>query len=246
MEPSEYMSIWRNLADTSADLFAGLFGAGRGLFEGGPGGPGGQSRAPAKPGARAGVAFTIALIALSAKIAKADGNVTDDEIRAFESIFEVPAGEAENVRRVYRIAMQDVAGYRHYARRIARLFRGQPSVLEDVLDALFFIALADQVVHPQEIDFLRDVAEDFGFSELQFERIRASNTGGDANDPFAILGVPPDISDEDLKRAYRRLVRENHPDALQGRGVPPEFRRIAEAKLAAINDAYRRVSEGRS
>ncbi|MEL7030564.1 MAG: TerB family tellurite resistance protein, partial [Pseudomonadota bacterium] len=135
------MSIWRKLSDAGADFVGQLFGAVEDFGA-----------------ARREVTFTIALIALAAKIAKADGAVTDDEVVAFQDIFELPPDEAENVRRVYRMAMQDVAGFRHYARQIGRMFRNNPAVLEDVLDALFHIALADNEVHPNEADFLEKVA----------------------------------------------------------------------------------------
>lgn len=228
------MSIWGKIA-----------GAGVGLAVGGPLG--------ALVGAVAGhlvidraladdeVVFTVALIALSAKMAKADGEVTEAEIRAFEEVLQVPDAERANVKRVYRIAQQDVAGFQAYAEQVAKIYRGKPAVLEDVLDALFHIAKADQIVHPAEIEYLRIVADIFGFSEVEFARIRASHLGTDRTDPYLVLGITPSISDEDLKTAYRRLVRENHPDTLIARGVPKEFVAIANEKLATINVAYEKI-----
>ncbi|MFA7638122.1 MAG: TerB family tellurite resistance protein [Parvibaculum sp.] len=232
------MSIWGKIA-----------GAGVGLAVGGPLG--------ALLGAVAGhvvidralqdseVVFTIALIALSAKMAKADGEVSQSEIRAFEEIFKIPPGEARNVERVYEVAQQDVAGFEAYARQVARIYQNKPAVLEDVIDALFHIAKADGHVHPQELDYLRTVADIFGFSEIEFARIRASHLGQEKGDPYLVLGITPDISDEDLKKAYRRLVRENHPDTLIARGVPSELVSIANEKLAAINVAYSRIMKAR-
>lgn len=232
------MSIWGKIA-----------GAGVGLAVGGPLG--------ALLGAVAGhvvidraledseVVFTVALIALSAKMAKADGEVMDSEIRAFEEIFKIPPGEAKNVARVYKVAQQDVAGFEAYARQVARIYRGKPAILEDVMDALFHIAKADGHLHPQELEYLRTVADIFGFSEIEFARIRASHLGQEKGDPYLVLGITPDISDEDLKKAYRRLVRENHPDTLIARGVPAELVTIANEKLAAINVAYDRIVKAR-
>ncbi|MGB5093027.1 MAG: TerB family tellurite resistance protein [Parvibaculum sp.] len=191
------------------------------------------------------VVFTIALIALSAKMARADGEVSDSEIEAFEQIFRVPPGERRNVERVYRIAQQDVAGFEAYAAQVARIYRGKPAVLEDVIDALFHIAKADGHVHPAELDYMRIVADIFGFSEIEFARIRASHLGPDRADPYLVLGISPDISDEDLKKAYRRLLRENHPDMLMARGVPEELLAIATEKVAAINVAYERILKTR-
>lgn len=192
-----------------------------------------------------GVAFTMAVIALGAKMAKADGTVTDDEINAFFRIFRVPPSEEANMRRVFDLARQDTAGFEVYATQIARMFRDRPSVLEDILDGLFEIAKADRVLHPGESAFLERVADIFGFAPGEFRRIRASHFGPDAQDPYAILGVDHAASDDEIKRTYRLLVRENHPDSLIARGVPPEFIRLANDKLAAINGAYERIQRER-
>lgn len=228
------MSIWGKIA-----------GAGVGLAVGGPLG--------ALVGAVAGhlvidraladdeVIFTVALIALSAKMAKADGQVTEAEIRAFEEVLKVPDAERANVNRVYRIAQQDVAGFQSYAEQVARVYRDRPATLEDVLDALFHIAKADKYIHPAELEYLRTVADIFGFSEVEFARIRASHLGPERTDPYLILGITPDIASDDLKKAYRRLVRENHPDTLIARGVPKELVSIANEKLAMINVAYEKI-----
>jgi len=187
------------------------------------------------------ITFTIAVIALSAKMAKADGIVTDDEVRAFERLFRVAPEEVANVRRVFDMARRDTAGYESYATQVARLFAGNPGVLEDILDGLFEIAKADGVLHPGEAAFLERVADIFGFAPNEFRRIRASHFAPDKADPYVVLGVAYDASEEEIKRSYRRLVRDNHPDSLIGRGVPEEFVRLATDKLAAINGAYDKV-----
>lgn len=192
-----------------------------------------------------GIVFTIAVIALGAKMAMADGAVTKDEEEAFRRIFRVPPSEEANVRRIFNLARQDTAGFEAYAAQIARLFRGNPAILEDVLDGLFEIAKADGVLHPSELAFLARVAEIFGFAPAEFHRIRASHFGPDAADPYAILGVAHDASAEEIKHTYRLLVRENHPDRLMARGVPEEFVRIANDKLAVINAAYDRIESER-
>jgi DnaJ like chaperone protein len=191
------------------------------------------------------VVFTIAVIALSAKMAKADGIVTDDEVETFERLFRVHPDEAANVRRVFDMARGDTAGFETYARQIARLFAGNPALLEDILDGLFEIAKADGVLHPGEIAFLERVADIFGFAPNEFRRIRATHFAPDAADPYIVLGVAYDASDDEIHRTYRRLVRENHPDSLMGRGVPEEFVRLATDKLAAINVAYGRIEAER-
>jgi DnaJ like chaperone protein len=191
------------------------------------------------------VAFTVGVIALGAKMAKADGVVTRDEVAAFRQVFQVPPGELENVARVFNLAKGDVAGYDAYAGQLAQLFGPRAAILGDVLDGLFHIAKADGAVHPAELEFLTLVARRFGFDAHAFEQIRARHVGPDERDPYLVLGLKRTVSDQEVKRAYRKLVRENHPDRLIARGVPEEFVAIANDRLATINDAYDRIQKER-
>ncbi|MBI1210649.1 MAG: DnaJ domain-containing protein [Alphaproteobacteria bacterium] len=191
------------------------------------------------------IAFTIAVIALAAKLAKADGTVTRDEVDMFKRVFPIPPEEEGNVGQLFNLAKQDVAGFEAYAKQAAYLFRARPGVLEDLLDSLFLIARADGNFHPGEQEYLHRVAEIFGLSEDQYQRIRAAHFGPDKADPYFILSVDRSISNDDLKRAYHKLVKENHPDSLTARGVPPEFVRTANERLATINAAYERICRER-
>lgn len=202
-------------------------------------------RGPGDPEAQRQAAFTVAVIALSAKMAKADGTVTDDEIEAFNEIFHVPPDEARNVKRIFDLARRDARGYQPYARQVARLFADSPAVLEDLLGALFHIAKADRIAHPAELAFLEDVAGIFGFDQVEFLRIRAAHLGGAGGetDPFSVLGVAHDASADEIRTVYRRLIREHHPDTVIAQGLPAEAVEIANEKMAAINAAYQRVRE---
>ena len=186
--------------------------------------------------------FTVAMIALSAKMAKADGVVTQDEINVFQTIFEIPAGEERNVSRLFNLAKKDVAGYEAYAGQIAQLFENDTEMLEEVIDGLFMIAGADGVMHSREMLYLEHVAEIFGISERCFERIKMSHVLPDEQDPYIILEADRMMSDKEIKSHYRKLVRENHPDRLIARGLPEEFVRISTEKLAAINNAWAQIA----
>ena len=197
------------------------------------------------PETRRRVAFSIAMIALSAKMAKADGVVTVDEVAAFERIFEVPEAERRNVARVYDLAKGDVAGFEAYALQLAHLCdsgeRNCP-LLEDILDGLFHIAKADGVLHEAEIAFLSRVAEIFGVDGAHFDALMARHAVSGEGDPYAVLGLPPETPMDEVKGRYRQLVAEHHPDRAMARGLPDEFVAIATERLAAINAAYERIA----
>ncbi len=191
------------------------------------------------------VAFTIAVIALGAKMAKADGKVTRDEIQAFKRVFRIPPEEAKNVGRVFDQARRDARGFEPYARQIAGMFADNPVVLEELLNGLFHIARADGQVAPEELAYLQQISQIFGLSTERWEPVRAGNVGPDQSDPYEIIGVPRDAADKDIKTAYRKLVRENHPDRLVAQGMPQEFIDLANEKLATINTAYDRIEQAR-
>ncbi|MEM7210338.1 MAG: molecular chaperone DjiA [Pseudomonadota bacterium] len=183
------------------------------------------------------VAFTIAVIALGAKMAKADGRVTADEVSAFRQIFTIPRGEESHAARIFNLARTDVNGFETYARQISRMFSDRPQILSDLLEGLVFIAVADGSFHPDEDTFLQRVCDIFGLPRQALREMKA-RLCDDFSDPYAILGVEPTISDTALRTRFRTLVRELHPDRMIGRGVPVEAQRLAEQRLAAVNDAY--------
>lgn len=187
------------------------------------------------------VGFTAAVIGLAAKMAKADGEATEAELRAAAQVFRPPPGEEAAFRRAFTIAKQTVLGFELYAQQIGRKYRARPCLLEDVLDGLFHIALTDGYVAEAEIEFLSEVARRFGFSDQEFRRIKATNLGPEANDPYAVLGLLPGASLDDVRRAWRRLAAENHPDRMSERGAPAAFVAIAKEKSSAINAAYEQI-----
>ena len=226
------MSVWTRIGDlfssATADAFSTLVEGARSLFEG-------------DKMTRSQVSFSIAIVALSAKMAKADGVVTEDEVNAFRDIFSIPDDQANNVARLYNLAKQDVAGFETYARKVKNLFPDDETILEDVLDGLFHIAKADGVIHEKEMGFLDKIAEIFEISPTHYRRIKARHISDGENDAYLQLGADPDWDNEKLKSHFRKLVHDNHPDRLIARGVPEEFVAIANERLAAINAAWETV-----
>jgi DnaJ like chaperone protein len=189
------------------------------------------------------IAFTIGVIALGAKMAKADGVVTRPEINAFREIFHVPAEETANVARFFDLAKKDARGFEPYARQIAGLFPDNPEVLEKIVEGLLHIARADGRMHHGELDYLRQVAAIFGLDDARFARAQAA--AGETIDPYQVLGISRDADEATIKSAWRNLARENHPDRLIAQGMPEEAIDLANRELAAINAAYDAVCRER-
>ena len=235
------MSIWERIGDFAARAGASARGgvadiveAVRTIFSG-------------DPELRRRVAFSVAMIALSAKMAKADGIVTQEEVRAFRQIFFVPAAEERNVTRLYDLAQQDIAGFEAYAEKMAGLCgsgRRNCRMLEDILDGLFHIAKADGLLHERERRYLHRVAEIFEISEDHYKTILARHIQLGEGDPYAVLGMERGRPFEEVRQRYRKLVADNHPDRLIARGVPGEFISLATTRLAAINAAYEAIERG--
>lgn len=191
------------------------------------------------------VGFTAAVVGLGAKMAKADGRVSDEEIMVFSRVFRTAPKDAASVRRVFNLAQQTVAGYESYARKIGKKYAARPCLLEGVLDGLFMIATADGIVTSDEIEYLENVSKAFGFSEATFRRIKAGHMGPDRHDPYHVLGVAHDADFDDIRRVYRRLMADNHPDRVIQNGAPREFEAAAHDKAAAITGAFAKIKAER-
>jgi DnaJ like chaperone protein len=219
------MSIWTLIADVLGALAAkgeGLLA----LFD----------RTPTPP--EHSVAFTIAVVGLGAKMAKADGRVKPAEVTAFRQVFQIAPEDEAAAARVFNLARQDIAGFDAYARRIAAMFRGRQEVLEDILEGLFHVAVADGSFHSDEESFLRTVAGIFGIGEAGFACIAARHVPGREPDPWQVLGVPKDSDLPTIRRRWRELVKTHHPDQLIARGLPAETVNLGNARIAAINRAW--------
>ncbi|HKK98358.1 MAG TPA: molecular chaperone DjiA [Marivita sp.] len=188
------------------------------------------------------VAFTIAVIALSAKMAKADGLVTRDEVMAFREVFSIPAEDEAGAARVFNLARQDVAGFEEYARRIRSMFGQDKGTLCDLMEGLFHIAMADGRYHPGEDAFLSEVADIFELPEGSFRRLKSRFVPDAKPDPFDVLGVDPDMSLDEIRAVWRKLVRDSHPDVMIARGVPEEAVKLSERRLIDINRAWEEIS----
>lgn len=225
------MSIWTRITDALAALTSG-----ESLSE-----VFSKLRTPPERSA----AFTIAVIALGAKMAKADGQVTRDEVSAFREVFTIPPSEENNAAKLYNLARQDVAGFEQYAQKIVALFGRDHPALCDLMEGLFFIAMADGEYHPGEDAFLTRVAGIFGLDDRRFRALRARFVPDAHPDPYTVLGVSHSASMAEVRAAWRAEVRASHPDQLIARGVPAEAVKVAERQMIAVNRAWEEIQAER-
>lgn len=190
-------------------------------------------------------AFSTAVTALGAKLAKVDGEAQSVEFDAFSVVFQSDERSEGNIRRLYQLARQTTRGFEGYARRLKKRYGACPQILEDVLDGLFHIARSDGAVTGDELEYLEQVSGLFGLSPLTFRRIKATHLGAANDDPYVILGIAPDAQDAAVRTAWRTLLSDAHPDRARARGLPEEFVEVAEAKSATINAAFDEIMRDR-
>ena len=188
------------------------------------------------------MAFTVGVIALGAKMAKADGVVTVDEVNAFKEVFKVPEGEMKNFARVFNLAKQDATGYEAYAEQLAVMFKGNRKLLEDVLRRPVPHRQGRPGAASKPGGVSRSDCQAFWHHRDPFSYIKARHATQTKRNPYDVLGVKPSMGNDKLKSHYRKPVVENHPDKLMARGVPKEFVAIATEKVAAINEAYGQIA----
>lgn len=193
--------------------------------------------------------FAIGVVVLAAKLAKCDGPVKRAEIDAFKQYFRIPPENLREVGRLFDQARETAEGWEPFAERLGTAFADNKGMLEDVLTALFGIARADGPLNKAEQAVLLGVHARFALDTAAWERAQ----GGRARppeaelgvDPYTVLGLTREATDEQVRAAWRKLMRENHPDSLAARGVPAEFVQRATQKVAEINAAWDRIKRER-
>lgn len=189
------------------------------------------------------VAFTIAVIGLGAKMAKADGEVTVNEVRAFRQVFHIRKEDEVRAAQVFNLARQDTAGYQTYATQIARMFRADHAVLSDILEGLFHIAVADGEYHFQEDDYIHHVAQIFGLEHSCYRSLKARFAPDATPDAYDILEVTPDTPLHVIRQKWREKVRQTHPDQMIARGLPEEAIAMATKRTADLNKAWEEINQ---
>jgi DnaJ like chaperone protein len=190
--------------------------------------------------------FAIALIILTAKLAKVDGQVSKEELIAVKNKLKIPDHEIGQVRKIFNKAKEDSLGYEPYAQQIAQIYRNNPAVLDEVINILFYIAEADGKVSDSEITMIRNIAAIFGISQNQFEGIRESRKDSDKLNPYIVLGCSSNDDFTIIRKKYLKLSKEHHPDVLMNKGVPPEVIEESKKKMRSINSAFDQIEKMKS
>ena len=190
--------------------------------------------------------FALSLIVLSAKLSKADGQVSKEELIAVKDKLKIPENELDQVGKIFNKAKEESAGYEPYAEQIAQIYRGNINVMEEVINILFYIAEADGKVSDSEHKMIEQIAQIFGLTEIQFNSIKESRKSSDKLNPYIVLESKPDDAIEVIRKRYLKLSKEHHPDLLMSKGVPQEVIEESKAKMRAINSAWDQIQKLKS
>ena len=240
------MAIWGSLIGGMIGLsLGGPFGMLLGSLIGGK-----ISRAKSRAGlgafAQPQQIFALSLIVLSAKLSKADGQVSKEELIAVKDKLRIPDNELDQVGKIFNKAKEESAGYEQYAQQIAQIYKGNINVLEEVINILFYIAEADGNISDSELQMIEHIAQIFGLSEIQFNSIKESRKSSDKLNPYIVLESKPDDEIDIIRKRYLKLSKEHHPDLLMSKGVPQEVINESKAKMRAINSAWDQVQKLKS
>ena len=187
--------------------------------------------------------FALSLIVLSAKLSKADGQVSKEELIAVKDRLKIPENEIDQVGKIFNKAKNESTGYKPYAEQIAQIYRGNLNVLEEVINILFYIAEADGNISQAELIMIEDISRIFGLSESQFNSLKESRKSSDKLNPYIVLESNPDDSLTEIRKRYIKLSKEHHPDLLLSKGVPPEVIEESKKKMRSINSAWDQVQK---
>ena len=190
--------------------------------------------------------FALSLIVLSAKLSKADGRVSREELIAVKDKLKIPESELDQVGKIFNKAKEESAGYEQYAQQIAQFYKGNINVLEEVINILFYIAESDGEVSQLESEMIENIAKIFGLNEKQFLGIKESRKSSDKLNPYIVLESTPDDNLETIRKKYIKLSKEHHPDLLISKGVPEEVINASKEKMRAINSAWNTIQKLKS
>ena len=187
--------------------------------------------------------FALSLIVLSAKLSKADGQVSREELIAVKDKLKIPDSELDQVGKIFNKAKEESTGYEPYARQIAEVYKGNLNIMEEVINTLFYIAESDGNVSDKELEMIEDIARIFGLNDIQINGIKESRKSSDKLNPYIVLESKPEDSLDTIRKRYLKLSKEHHPDLLMSKGVPQEVLDESKAKMRTVNSAWSKIQK---
>ena len=187
--------------------------------------------------------FALSLIILSAKLSKADGQVSREELIAVKDKLKIPENELDEVGKVFNKAKQESTGYEPYAQQIAQFYKGNLNVLEEVINVLFYIAESDGHVSVEEEKMIENIAYIFGLTQAQYLSIKESRKTSDKQNPYMVLESSPNDNLQTIRKRYLKLSKEHHPDLLLSKGVPNEVIEESKKTMRSINSAWDQIQK---
>ncbi|KPQ26009.1 MAG: DnaJ like chaperone protein [Halomonas sp. HL-48] len=202
--------------------------------------------------------FLESIFSVMGCLCQADGKVTDGELGVAEKLFDQMRLQGEQrarARAAFERGRADDFDLNAELASVNRLTRHQPVMRQVFLQVQLSAIAADGVLHDAEHEMILRVARGVGCSDAEVQQIEAMLHGAAANsdgaseealkDAYRVLGVSEDASDAEVKKAYRRLMSQNHPDKLAGKGLPDSMREVAQARTSEISNAYERIQKSR-
>ncbi len=193
------------------------------------------------------VFFTAAFSMLS-KISKADGRISEEEIKVVERFMvndlQLDEATRDTAQNIFRNAVTSSQTFEDFARQFYSVFKYQTNIIELMMDVLLRVSSADGNISDIEEQMLLSASRIFSFSRAEYEQLKSRYVK--KSDPYyAVLKCDKNASNEEIKKKYRTLVQEYHPDKVQAKGLPEEFIKFAADKFAEIQEAYEHIRKSR-
>jgi DnaJ like chaperone protein len=192
--------------------------------------------------------FFVAAFSMLAKLTKVDGQITKEEIDSIEKFMVYDLNLSPESRRVavniFQTAIDSRESFQDFAAQFYKQFRYQPQILEFMIEILLRVSLADGALSEREEKLIRTATSMFNFSDQEYRQIKSRHVK-DVEKFYAVLGSKSTDPDDQIKKQYRKLVMEYHPDTIASKGLPEEFIKFAEDKFREIHEAYEAIKKER-
>ncbi len=205
--------------------------------------------------------FFVGAFSMLAKLAAVDGNVSDKERKKVEEFMDVDlkmdAATKNSALRIFNTAINASETFYQFANQFYREFRFQPQILTLMIDIMLRVAHEDNGISADEETLIRDAVHIFHISDEQFVQMKAPytsyssssnsyNSYSSGSSAYSVLGCSPSDNNDKIKKAYRKLVSEYHPDKVSSKGLPEEFQKLAKTKFIEIQNAWDQIKKERN